>query len=404
LYRKIDAMKINTLLFLVFSALVILISCKKLLPKAPHESEVLDGPVEGLTTEETARFLKGDAAFTEVFTSAKGLGSTFVASSCVSCHAGDGKGHPSTTLTRFGQPDEFGNLFLDLGGPQLQNKALPGYMPEQIPAGATFSKFTPPANTGLGFLDFVTDATILAMADPNDADGDGISGVPNWITIPDYVTPRSNAITQNGKYICRFGKKAAAYDLLHQTVNAYNQDMGIASSYNPVDVYTHQAIDPEITNQSILDLVFYLQTLKAPIPRNQNDPEVQQGKALFNQLNCSGCHKPTLTTGNSPISALSNKEFHPFTDLLLHDMGAELNDGYTEGSAKTAEWRTPPLWGLGLSAFSQGGAFFLMHDGRAHSIEEAILLHGGEAATSRGMYQNLSESDRGSLITYLLSL
>jgi CxxC motif-containing protein (DUF1111 family) len=85
-------------------------------------------------------------------------------------------------------------------------------------------------------------------------------------------------------------------------------------------------------------------------------------------------------------------------------MGAELNDGYTEGSAKTAEWRTPPLWGLGLSAFSQGGAFFLMHDGRAHSIEEAILLHGGEAATSRGMYQNLSESDRGSLITYLLSL
>ncbi|MBI3239050.1 MAG: c-type cytochrome [Flavobacteriia bacterium] len=397
-------MKINTVLFLVFSALVILISCKKLLPKAIHESEILDGPVEGLTTEETARFLKGDAAFTEVFTSAKGLGSTFVASSCVSCHAGDGKGHPSTTLTRFGQPDEFGNQYLDFGGPQLQNKALPGYMPEQIPAGATFSKFTPPANTGLGFLDFVTDATILAMADPNDADGDGISGVPNWITIPDYVTPRSNAITQNGKYICRFGKKAAAYDLLHQTVNAYNQDMGIASSYNPIDVYTHQAIDPEISNQSILDLVFYLRTLKAPIPRDQDDPEVQQGKAIFNQLNCTGCHKPTLTTGYSPIAALSNKEFHPFTDLLLHDMGAGLNDGYTEGSAKTAEWRTPPLWGLGLSAFSQGGSFFLMHDGRAHSIEEAILLHGGEAATSRGMYQNLNESDRSSLITYLLSL
>jgi len=397
-------MKINTLLFLVFSALVILISCKKILPGAAHESEVLDGPVDGLTTEETARFLKGDAAFSEVFTSAKGLGSTFVASSCVSCHAGDGKGHPSTTLTRFGQPDEFGNLYLDLGGPQLQNKALPGYLPEQLPAGATFSKFTPPANTGLGFLDFVTDATILAMADPNDADGDGISGVPNWIALPDYVTPRSNAITQNGKYICRFGKKAAAYDLLHQTVNAYNQDMGIASSYNPIDVYTHQEIDPEIANQTILDLVFYLRTLKAPIPRDQDKAEVMQGKAIFNQLNCAGCHKPTLTTGYSPIAALSNKEFHPFTDLLLHDMGAGLNDGYTEGSAKTAEWRTPPLWGLGLSAFSQGGEFFLMHDGRAHSIEEAILLHGGEAATSRGMYQNLNESDRSALITYLLSL
>lgn len=397
-------MKINTFLFLVFSTLVILISCKKLMPGAAPESEVLDGPIEGLTTEESARFLKGDVAFSEVFTSAKGLGSTFVATSCISCHAGDGKGHPSTTLTRFGQPDEFGNLFLDFGGPQLQNKALPGYMPEQIPAGATFSKFTPPANTGLGFLDYVTDATIMAMADPDDQDGDGISGVPNWIVIPDYVTPRPNAITQNGKYICRFGKKAAAYDLLHQTVNAYNQDMGIASTYNPIDVYTHEEIDPEISNQAVQDVVFYLRTLKAPIPRNQNDQEVMQGKAIFNQLNCGGCHKPTLTTGYSPISALSNKEFHPFTDLLLHDMGAGLNDGYTEGSAKTAEWRTPPLWGLGLSALSQGGSFFLMHDGRAHSIEEAILLHGGEAATSRGLYQNLNESDRSSLITYLMSL
>lgn len=397
-------MKLNTFLFLVFSALVIVVSCKKILPDAPPESEVLDGPVEGLTTEETARFIKGDVAFREVFTSAKGLGSTFVSSSCISCHAGDGKGHPSTTLTRFGQPDEFGNLFLDQGGPQLQHRALPGFIPEQIPVGATFSKFTPPANTGLGFLDYVTDATILAMADPNDQDGDGISGVPNWIAVPDYVTLRPNAISQNGKYICRFGKKAAAYDLLHQTVNAYNQDMGITSTYNPIDVYTHEEIDPEVSNQSIQDVVFYLRTLKAPIPRNQSDPEVLQGKALFNQLNCVGCHKPTLTTGYSPIAALSNKEFHPFTDLLLHDMGAGLNDGYTEGSAKTAEWRTPPLWGLGLSAFSQGGALFLMHDGRAHSVEEAILLHGGEAATSRGLYQNLSESDKSSLIAYLMSL
>jgi CxxC motif-containing protein (DUF1111 family) len=397
-------MKLNTFLFLFFSTLVIFISCKKILPDAPPESEVLDGPVEGLTTEETARFIKGDVAFREVFTSAKGLGSTFVSSSCISCHAGDGKGHPSTTLTRFGQPDEFGNLFLDQGGPQLQHRALPGFTPEQIPAGATFSKFTPPAVTGLGFLDYVTDATILAMADPNDDDGDGISGVPNWIAVPDYVTLRPNAISQNGKYICRFGKKAAAYDLHHQTVNAYNQDMGITSIFNPIDVYTHQELDPEVSSQSIQDVVFYLRTLKAPIPRNQDDPKVLQGKALFNQLNCVGCHTPTLTTGYSPIAALSNKEFHPFTDLLLHDMGAGLNDGYTEGSAKTAEWRTPPLWGLGLSAFSQGGAMFLMHDGRAHSVEEAILLHGGEAATSRGLYQNLNESDKSSLIAFLMSL
>jgi CxxC motif-containing protein (DUF1111 family) len=397
-------MKTNTILLAVFFVLAVFVSCKKLLPASPADEQILDGPIEGLTNEERARFLKGDAEFATVFTPATGLGSTFVATSCISCHAGDGKGHPSTTLTRFGQPDEFGNQFLEFGGPQLQNKAIPGYSPESIPVGATFSKFTPPSNTGLGFLDYVTDATIMAMADPNDADGDGISGVPNWVLIPGYITPRANAVTQNGKYICRFGKKASAYDLLHQSVNAYNQDMGIASSYNPMDVYSHQEIDPEITNKEVQDVVFYLRTLKAPKQRNQDDAEVIQGKNIFNQLNCIGCHKPTLNTGYSPISALSNKEFHAYTDLLLHDMGTGLDDGYTEGSAKTFEWRTPPLWGLGLSADSQGGSFFLMHDGRAHSIEEAILMHGGEATSSRSQYQGLVESDRKALTKFLMSL
>lgn len=381
-----------------------IISCQKLMPGAPESSSVLDGPVDGLSSAQTAQFMSGDAAFARVFTKGTGLGSTFVSTSCISCHAGDGKGHPSTTLTRFGQPDEFGNLFLDQGGPQLQNRAIPGFLPEQIPAGATFSRFTPPANTGLGFLDYVTDATILAMADPNDADGDGISGVANWITIPGYVTPRPDAITQNGKHICRFGKKAAAYDLLHQTVNAYNQDMGITSTYDPVDVYSHHETDPEISNQEILDVVFYLRTLKAPRQRNADDPTVQQGKNLFTQLNCAGCHQPTLHTGSSPIQALSYKTFHPYTDLLLHDMGSGLDDGYTEGSAKTSEWRTPPLWGLGLSADSQGGQYFLLHDGRAHSIEEAILLHGGEAANSRTQYQNLPAADKLALLQFLESL
>jgi CxxC motif-containing protein (DUF1111 family) len=397
-------MKLNSILLIFFSFITVVISCKKLLPASPADDEVLDGPVDGLTNEERARFLKGDGAFSTVFTPTTGLGSTFVATSCISCHAGDGKGHPSTTLTRFGQPDEFGNQFLEFGGPQLQNKAIPGYSPENIPFGATFSKFTPPANTGLGFVDYVTDVTILAMADPNDANGDGISGVPNWIDIPEYITPRPNAITQNGKYICRFGKKAAAYDLLHQTVNAYNQDMGITSTYNPIDAYTHNEVDPEISNQVVHDVVFYLRTLKAPKQRNQDDAEVVQGKKIFGQLNCIACHKPTLSTGPSPIAALSNKEFHPYTDLLLHDMGATLDDGYTEGSAKTFEWRTPPLWGLGLSANSQGGSLFLMHDGRAHSIEEAILMHGGEAAMSRSQYQGLFEPERKALITFLKSL
>lgn len=390
--------KIFLLLFVI-----ILSSCEESYVAVPADDEVLDGTVDGLSTEELARFLKGDVAFNEVFTRETGLGSTFVSTSCISCHAGDGKGHPFTTLTRFGQADENGNTFLHLGGPQLQNRALPGFMPEQIPFGATFAKFTPPANTGLGFLQFLTDADILAMSDPNDANGDGISGVPNWISIPSFINPE-NAISQNGKYIGRFGKKAAAFNLLHQTVNAYNQDIGITSTFNPIDVYTNEEIDPEIATSTVNDVVFYLKTLKDPIQRNPNDAEVIQGKNLFNQVNCVGCHKSDLNTGYSPISALSFKTFSPYTDLLLHDMGSGLNDGYTEGSAKTSEWKTPALWGLGLSENAQGGSIFLMHDGRARSIEQAISMHGGEATNSKMAFDNLTQGEKNALIKFLKSL
>src|SRR5215207_10021462 len=153
------------------------IACEKILPKAPADDQVLDGPVEGLTPEQLNQFLRGDIAFNdEIFSADKGLGPIFVATSCGTCHAGDGKGHPFTTLTRFGQTDSTGNKFLHAGGPQLQQRAVYHYQPEQLPAGATFSKFMPPANTGLGFLDAVTDADLLALADPLDLDGDGISG------------------------------------------------------------------------------------------------------------------------------------------------------------------------------------------------------------------------------------
>ncbi|TGD57785.1 c-type cytochrome [Flavobacterium humi] len=381
----------------------LLVSCEPSYVDVPNDDEILDGTIEGLSPEELARFLKGDAAFNEVFTRETGLGSTFVSTSCISCHAGDGKGHPFTTLTRFGQIDERGNLFLDQGGPQLQNKALPGFLPEQIPSGATFSKFMPPANTGLGFVQYVTDATILAMADPNDLNGDGISGVPNWVSMPSYIDD-TGAVSQGGRYVGRFGKKGAAFNLLHQTVNAYNQDMGITSMYNPIDVYTHEEIDPEIATSKVNDVVFYLKTLKAPVQRNQNDAEVIRGKAVFSQINCAGCHTPQLSTGYSPISGLSFKTFSPYSDLLLHDMGSGLDDGYTEGIAKTYEWKTPPLWGLGLSENSQGGNYFLLHDGRARSIEEAISMHGGEATNSRTAFNNLSQSDKNAVIKFLKSL
>ena len=187
-------------------------SCTKLEPAAPGEDQRLDGPVSGLTYAQAAQHVRGDAAFTDqVFTSATGLGPIFVATSCGSCHAGDGKGHPFTMLTRFGQTDSTGNHFLDQGGPQLQDKALPGYTPEEMPAGATSSNIMPPINTGLGFIELVSDADLLAMSDPNDANGDGISGLPNWNYIPSYITPAHDAATRNGKYICRFGKKAGVF-------------------------------------------------------------------------------------------------------------------------------------------------------------------------------------------------
>jgi CxxC motif-containing protein (DUF1111 family) len=380
---------------------LILAGCDWMIPPPPAGNELLDGPVEGLTPAENARFLAGDIAFNSViFTEATGLGPVFVATSCGSCHLGDGKGHPFTTLTRFGQTDTSGNTYIGRGGPQLQNRALPGYSPEALPAGTKFSKLTPPANTGLGFLAALTDEQILSHADPSDIDGDGISGVPNYVKTPAYFQPSSAQHPVKGKYIGRFGKKAAAVSLLHQTVNAYNQDIGITSTYENVDPMTHLSVDPEVDEKTIHDVVFYLRTLKAPLPRANNIP----GSAVFNNIGCANCHTREWTTPVSDIQALSEKKFYPYTDLLLHDMGPSLDDGYTEGSASTAEWRTPPLWGLGLSPNSQGGEYYLLHDGRARSIEEAINLHGGEGSASRENFALLTAADKEVLIAFLESL
>jgi CxxC motif-containing protein (DUF1111 family) len=384
---------------------ILVLSCNIFEPDTPTDDSLLDGPVNGLTYEQNRQFLAGDVAFNdEIFTPATGLGPIFVATSCGSCHAGDGKGTPFTTLVRFGQTDSTGNQFLHLGGPQLQNRAIPGFQTEVVPNGATSSKFTPPANTGLGFLELVSDEDILSMSDPEDSNGDGISGVPSFGYLPEFITPNNNSVVKNGKYIHRFGKKAAAYNLLHQTVNAYNQDMGITSTFAPHDVYSGLETDPEVSNKTLNDVVFYLQTLKAPIQRDVDNPQNIEGKRLFKQINCSGCHTPQLQTDYSPVSALSNKTIYPYSDMLLHDMGTELDDGYTEGFAKTSEWRTPPLWGLGLSPNSQGGQYFLMHDGRARSIEQAILMHGGEAKKSRDSYNQLNQNEKDAIIHFLKSL
>lgn len=281
-------MKKTVILHLLLSVVAFgIVACEALLPAAPADDALLDGPIAGLTPAQNARFLLGDAAFNQdVFTPATGLGPIFVASSCGSCHAGKrGKGTPFTTLTRFGQHDDTGNRFMEQGGPQLQNRAIPGHVAELLPVGAASSKFTPPANTGLGLLAALSDEQILANADPADRDRDGVSGVPNWIHAPDYFKPQWFHKEQNGRYVGRFGKKAAAIDLLHQTVNAYKQDMGITSEFDSEDPVNYAAsgqddgvADPEVSSAKVNAVVFYLRVLKTPIQRTPTDPTVVVGK------------------------------------------------------------------------------------------------------------------------------
>lgn len=407
-------MKHIKIIFLLFLPLIIVSGCEKLLPGAVEPEETLAEPLEGLTGPQLALHLEGDEQFAKIFSKDEGLGPIFVQAACQNCHASDGKGNPFNNLTRFGRYDSIGNwdAMHSFGGPQLQHRAVTGFTSEVIPPGATSSNFLAPNVSGLGFLEAVEDAVILSLADSNDADGNGISGVPQWLNSPEYFYPKPSHISNNGKYIGRFGRKASALDLLMQTVGAYKQDIGITSDYDTEDPVnfaissgnSDNVADPEISSATVQAVAFYLRTLKAPPRRNENNADVIAGENLFVQIGCGSCHKQTLTTGSSEIAPLNHVAFHPYTDLLLHDMGPELDDSYTENSALTSEWRTTPLWGLGLQKNSQGGEMFLLHDGRAKTFEAAIEFHGGEGAASRTNFRNLSPTEKTQLIKFLESL
>lgn len=392
-------------------AIIAFTACSKLLPSMINPAEGLCGPI-GLSNAQTILFSQGNDQFFANRTSSTGLGPYFVATGCGSCHSSDNRGHPFTILTRFGQSDTTGNTFLAEGAPQLGTFCLPGYTPEQLPPGASSTKLIAPITAGVGFLEAVPDSEILAMAAANENNPDGVRGHPNYGVPPSYATLLNGAIPRgDGKYICRFGRKGAVYSLLQQVALAYNHDMGITSSYMPDNpsnyldpTPTSPAAIPEVDNATLNSVVFYVTCLQTPVQRNPNDSTVVYGNQVFTQIGCGTCHQQTLTTGYSPIAGLSNQTFNPFTDLLVHDMGPGLDDGYTEGSAKTSEWRTAPLWGLGLAPNVQGGNTYLLHDGRAHSIEQAIQMHGGEAAVSAGRFGSLSSSDRNALLTFLKSL
>jgi CxxC motif-containing protein (DUF1111 family) len=152
------------------------------------------------------------------------------------------------------------------------------------------------------------------------------------------------------------------------------------------------------------DVVFYLQTLRPPLRRNADDPAVLQGEKLFAGIGCASCHVPSLPTGEHPIAALANKEVHLYSDLLLHDMGPDLADNFIEGEAGGTEWRTTPLWGLGIVETSLGGTPVYLHDGRTSSLVEVIALHKGEADAARILFEALSQSEKDALLTFLKSL
>ncbi len=415
----------KSLRVLVFAAAVS--GCgEALLPPLPAGDEVLEGPIDGLSAQQRAAFVRGDLEFARRFASADGLGPLFIAQSCEACHVGDGKGHPLFDITRFGRTVNGAfDPMLAHGGPQLQHRAILNYSAEVLPAGVTaVARFNPPAVSGLGLLESVDDATILAIADPNDANGDGISGRVSVVDSSDFIADlisvealvrtgnTTRHLSVNGQYIGRFGKKARTITLLHQTAFAYSEDMGLTTDLVPKDVFNRQVgafagdnvADPEVASGVLNSVVFYLRTLRPPPRRRADTPDVIAGGQLFAGVGCVGCHVATLRTGQSDIAALSRVEFHPYTDLLLHDMGPELDDGYTEGDALPAEWRTAPLWGIGLAERAQGGTAFLLHDGRARSLRDAIRFHGGEASRSRAAFDRLSPAEQERLLAYLRSL
>jgi CxxC motif-containing protein (DUF1111 family) len=390
----------------VFSGLV---GCDQLTTAAPVEGDVFDAAVAGLTAAELAAFVRGDAEFGRRFAPATGLGPIFNDASCAACHSGDGRGRLENALQRIGSAAD--DYLRSQGGPQIQDRAIPGIEPEHVPAGAAVSLRLPPPVFGVGLIEAIPEATIVAQADPDDRDGDGISGRPNWVQPGAYV-PTTEPGGGAGPRLGRFGRKAQVSNLLEQVVEAYHQDIGITSDYRPeenrnplssvpIEAVDH-AVDPEIPAATVQAVVHYIRTLAPPYPGADTEQR-GEGRALFVTAGCAACHTPSLQTGPSPIAALADKPVELYSDLLLHDMGEALADHRPDGSASGREWRTTPLWGLRLMRQFLNGEALLLHDGRARTVEEAILLHDGEAQRSRDAFAALSAPARRALLDFVES-
>lgn len=391
----------------VLSTLVLVGCGDALMTSPPPVGDTLDGTLD-ISPSLNASFARGDEQFERIFTVADGLGPTFNQPSCETCHPGDGRGRPEFNLTRFSIG---GDLVPALGGPQLQDRAIPGTDPETLPPGAETSVRMGPPVFGMGLIEAIPVETLQALEDTDDADGDGISGRINWVEAADFVPPVEIGAGP-GPVVGRFGRKANVSSLLEQVVNAYQQDMGITSDYLPVEPLHPQTgtvpigdavADPEVPATEVNDVVMYVRLLSPPA-RGEITEEVRRGDTLFGQIGCASCHVPTLKTGPHPIPALNRVDAHLYSDLLLHDMGPGLADNRPDWGADGREWRTAPLWGLRLAPDALGGTATYLHDGRATTLGQAIDAHGGEAADSRSAYSGLSEGDRAAVIAFLESL
>ncbi len=383
-------------------------ACDTLLTEAPDPDDILDGPLEGLSREELAAFVAGDEQFGVPFTPSSGLGPIFNNVSCAACHSGDGRGRPENNLIRISRgPDPA----LDVGGPQIQDRAIAGAVPEVVPPDVDRSERLPPAVFGVGLIEAIPAADILANADELDANGDGISGRPNFVRAADFVPPTEPG-GGGGLQLGRFSRKAQVSSLLQQTVEAYHQDIGITTDFLPVENVNPQAsratraadhvADPELPAARVEQVVAYLRMLQPPAPGAET-PRRARGAELFGAIGCAACHTPEFTAGPGPIPAIEGMPVRLYSDLLLHDMGEGLADHRPDGDATGREWRTAPLWGLRVMRDFLNGDAFLLHDGRARSVEEAIVLHGGEASSSRDGFLGLSPDDRAALLDFVES-
>jgi CxxC motif-containing protein (DUF1111 family) len=388
-------------------------------------------------------------------TAVDGLGPLFNTSSCNSCHVEDGRGR-----TPFSDGEQLSSVLMRLsisgqdphGGPnpdpdlgvQFRNNAIlkatpdgsvyvtytnkivtypdgttdtlrvPAYQMLNLRNGHAIDFMTSPRIAdqlvGMGLLQAVPEATILSFADPNDSNKDGIIGKPNYVW----------DVESQQTVLGRFGWKANEPTVRQQVAGALSNDIGITTPIFPAaSLYgLEQTLFGNLPNGSdttgeaelpepfFTNTVFYTEALAVPQRRNWTDATIQHGKALFFQASCAVCHKPQMKTGTfADVPLLSNQTIHPYTDLLLHDMGTDLADGRPDYLATGSEWRTAPLWGIGLvSLVNNNYGMFLMHDGRARTIEEAILWHGGEALNSKNAFMKLSKSDRAALIKFVNDL